>query len=101
MNIKFTARHFKAHDSLKEHASSQIENLTKYYNGIISSEVILSFEKVRDSVKIAEITLNVNGKTLKAAGKSEEFTKSIDLAVTKIETQLKKFKDKLRDKKAL
>jgi putative sigma-54 modulation protein len=101
MNVKFTARHFKAHESMKEHATTQIENLTKYYNGIISSEVILSFEKVKDSVKIAEITLTVNAKTLKAVGKSDEFIKAIDLAVTKIESQLKKYKDKLRDKKKI
>jgi putative sigma-54 modulation protein len=99
MNVKFTARHFKAHDTLKDHAQSSIEGLTKYYDGILNAEVTLSFEKVANSVKIAEISLGVNGKTLEATGKSEEFEKSIDLAVEKIEAQLKKYKDKIRDVK--
>jgi putative sigma-54 modulation protein len=99
MNIKFTARHFKAHDSLKDHATTHIENLTKFYDGILSAEVILSFEKVRDSIKIAEITMSVNGKVLKSVGKSEEFLKSIDIAVDKIEIQLKKYKEKKRSTK--
>ncbi|HEY9187166.1 MAG TPA: ribosome-associated translation inhibitor RaiA [Bacteroidota bacterium] len=97
MNVKITARHFKAHDTLKEHAQSSIESLTKFYDGILSAEVILSYEKVQNSVKIAEITLGVNGKLLKATAKSEDFIKSIDIAVEKIESQLKKYKDKKRD----
>ncbi len=99
MNVKFTARHFKAHDTLKDHATSSIEALTKFYDGILNAEVTLSFEKVQNSIKVAEITLGVNGKTLKSTAKSEEFVKSIDLAVEKIEAQLKKYKDKIRDVK--
>jgi putative sigma-54 modulation protein len=99
MNVKFTARHFKAHDSLKEHAKTNIENLTKFYDGVLNAEVILSFEKVRDSIKIAEITMSVNGKILKAIGKSEDFVKSIDMAIDKLETQLKKYKEKKRETK--
>jgi putative sigma-54 modulation protein len=99
MNVKFTARHFKAHETLKEHAQSGIDGLTKYYDGILNAEVILSFEKVQNSIKVAEIMLGVNGKTLSATGKSDEFEKAIDLAVEKIEAQLKKYKDKIRDVK--
>ena len=82
---------------MKDHAQSSIEALTKYYDGILNAEVILSFEKVQNSIKVAEIILGVNGKTLSATAKSEEFEKSIELAVEKIESQLKKYKDKIRD----
>jgi len=99
MNVKITARHFKAHDSLKEHAESCIENLTKFYDGIINAEVILSFEKTQNSIKVAEIMLGIHGKTLTAHAKSEEFEKSIELATQKIEAQLKKHKGKIQNKK--
>jgi putative sigma-54 modulation protein len=98
MNVKITARHFKAHDSLKQHAETCIENLTKYYDGIINAEVILSYEKAQNSVKIAEVIIGVHGKTLTASAKSEEFEKSIDIATEKLETQLKKYKSKLQEK---
>ena len=97
MKVKFTARHFKAHDTLKDHAQAAIEGLTKYYDGILNAEVTLSFEKIQNSIKVAEIILGVNGKTLSATAKSEEFEKSIELAVEKVEAQLKKYKDKIRD----
>ena len=99
MNVKITARHFKAHDSLKEHVESCIDGLTKFYDGIINAEVILSYEKAQNSVKIAEIMIGIHGKTLTASAKSEEFEKSIELATQKIEAQLKKHKGKIETKK--
>ena len=68
------------------------------YDGIIKAEVIFSFEKARNSVKIAELTLTVYGTLLTGVGKSEEFEKSVDLAIGKIKTRLKKYKEKLRTK---
>ncbi len=96
MNVQFTARHFKAHDGLKEYALSQVSTLKKYYDGIVTGNVILRFEKVKDSVKIAEINLSVFGANLVAIEKSDNFYKSIDNAVLKLERQLLKYKGKRR-----
>jgi len=98
MNIKITARHFKAHESLSDYAKGAIEELAHYYDGIIKAEVIFSYEKPHDSVKIAEISLTVYGQVLTGIGKSEAFEKSIDLAITKLKSRLKKYKEKLHDK---
>jgi ribosomal subunit interface protein len=98
MNIKITSRHFKSHDSLSEYAQSSIEELTHFYDGIIKAEVIFSFEKSRNSIKIAEISLTVYGTILTGVGKSEEFEKSVDLAVEKLKTRLKRYKEKLHAK---
>jgi ribosomal subunit interface protein len=98
MNIKITSRHFKSHESLSEYAKTAIEELTRFYDGIIKAEVIFSYEKPHESVKIAEISLTVYGKVLTGVGKSEAFEKSIDLAIAKIKTRLKKYKEKLHAK---
>lgn len=98
MNVQFTARHFKAHKGLKQYALSQVETLNKYYDGILNGSVILSFEKVKDSVKIAEINLSVYGTKLIATERSEDFYKSIDVAVNKLERQLVRYKSKRRMK---
>jgi putative sigma-54 modulation protein len=98
MNIKITSRHFKSHESLSEYAETAIEELTRFYDGIIKAEVIFSYEKPHDSVKIAEISLTVYGQILTGVGKSEAFEKSIDLAIAKIKTRLKKYKEKLHSK---
>jgi putative sigma-54 modulation protein len=99
MNVQVTARRFKAHDSLREYAQSQVAKLERYYDNIINADVILSFEKPRDSVKTAEISLGVYGKKIIAKESSDDFVKSIDLAITKLERQLKRYKTKNIDKK--
>ncbi len=100
MRTKFTARHFRAHTTLKDYAIDTLKKLEKYYDGIISAEVVLSFEKMRDSVKVAEINLSVHNKILTAVEQSADFIKSIDLAVEKLERQLVKYKTKLHDRKS-
>lgn len=98
MNIQVTARHFKAHDSLTEYAKGSIEELTHFYDGILKGEVIFSFEKQHNSVKIAEITLTVYGTVLTGVGRSDSFEKSVDGAIEKLKTRLKKYKGKLHAK---
>ena len=96
MNLQFTARHFKAHEGLKQYALAQVSTLKKYYDGIVTGNVILSFEKQKDSVKIVEINLAVHGAQLVAVETSDDFYKSIDSAVIKLERQLQKHKEKRR-----
>jgi putative sigma-54 modulation protein len=96
MNVKFTARHFRPHAEIKEHAVDTVKKLGKFYDGIVSATIVLSFERVTNSVKIAEINLHVHGTTLSAKEKSDEFHKSIDVAAQKLTAQLEKYKTKLR-----
>ena len=103
MEVHFTARRFKPHKDIRSHAVEAIRKLDRFYDGIVRSDVILSFEHTPNSVKSAEIKLTVDGTVLTARDRSEDFYKSIDLAVSKLERQLAKYKTKLRmkNKKAL
>ena len=103
MHIHFTARKFRAKNYIKEHAVSTVKKLERFYDGIVRSDIILSYERMSQSVKTAEINLHVHGTLLSAKEKSEDFYKSIDLAIDKLERQLAKYKTKLRmkNKKAL
>jgi len=96
MIFLFTARHFKAHDSLKQFAEAEIQRPFRFFDGIIKAEVILSYDKPVGSIKNAEVIFHaVNNHTFKAKESTNDFKKSIESAVHKIETQIKKFKDKL------
>jgi putative sigma-54 modulation protein len=99
MNINITARHFKAHETLQEYIVGEITKLQKYYDGIIGVDVVLSYEKPMQSVKTAEVKVSVHGTILTAIEKSNDFIKSVDAAVGKIERQVKKYKSKQREKK--
>lgn len=99
MNIQITSRKFKAKDSLKDYIYAEVGALDRLNDGINDIEVILSFENLKDSTKIAEIILPIPGKVLTAKENSDDFKKSVSAAVTKIEKQLSKIKTKVVDGK--
>lgn len=94
MQIKVTARHFKLSEELKNYAENETLKLTKYYDDIIDSEVILGWE---NNDRIAEINLSVFNKILSAHKRSDNMKKSIDMCMDKLKRQLKKYKDRRRD----
>lgn len=98
MIIKVTSRHFKAHNGLVEYAEDIVSRLEKFYDGVMECDVILSYEKAINSKKHAEINLLVQRTKLNAEAISEDFHKSIDEALGKMEIQLKKYKEKLKTK---
>lgn len=94
MNITITARKFKAHDTLKDYINSEVSSLEKFYDDILDANVILSFQNNKDSIKIAEIVLQVPGQTLTAIEETDDFKKSVNYASEKLSRQLKKLKTK-------
>jgi putative sigma-54 modulation protein len=100
MTLIFTARHFKAHESLKEFADGELEKLSKYYDGIIKSEVILSYDKPTNSIKTAEVIVHGNNhQTFTAKESTNDFKLSMEYAIEKIIVQVRKYKDKIKDNK--
>ncbi len=96
MQVMVTSRHFKAHESLNAYARDEVQGLTKYYDGIVSADVILSYERSRNSNKIAEVKLHVYASVLTGHAASDDFFRSIDQAIGKVKTQLQRYKDRLR-----
>ncbi|HEX3073157.1 MAG TPA: ribosome-associated translation inhibitor RaiA [Ignavibacteriales bacterium] len=97
MNVKITSRKFRAKDSLKEYIKEEAATLEKYAEDIIDVEVILSFEHNKDSIKTAEVIVQVPGKILTASENSEDFNKSVGFVFEKMIAQLKKIKTKRID----
>jgi putative sigma-54 modulation protein len=98
MEIKFTARRFRARPELRDHALATVGRLERFYDGIVTADVILSFEGSTKSAKCAEVNLHVYGGLLTAKETSDDYLKSIDAAVGKMTMQLSKYKTKLRMK---
>ena len=94
MRVNITARHYKASDSLKEYAEKEVRKLAKYFDGIIECEIVLDYEK---TIQVVEIAIKVHRQKLFAREKSDDIYKGIDRAIDKIERQLKKYKEKLKD----
>ena len=93
MRTSIAARRFKASDKLQEYANTEVRRLQKYFDNIIDCDIILSYQKEN---KTCEILLNVYGTVLKAKDETDDFYKSINRTVYKLEQQVKKYKEKLR-----
>ncbi len=96
MQKTITARHFDLSNEMKKRAESEIEGLNKFYDNIISADLILDSEKHR---KKAELKIKVYNQTLAATADTDDVYSSIDAVVEKIKGQLKKYKGKLKDKR--
>lgn len=96
MEIRTTARHFQLSDNLKKYAEDEIKRLEKYYDHIIDAQLTMSVEKSR---QIAELTLKVYGTVLTSKSKAFDMYVAVEQVIGKMETQIKKYKAKLRDNK--
>jgi len=91
-----TARHFELSNEMKKKAEAEIEGLARFFDKIISAELILDSEKHR---KKAELKVKVYNQTLTATADTDDIYNSISAAVEKVKVQLKKYKSKLKDKR--
>ncbi len=96
MNIKITARHFKAPDRLKKYIENEVERLNKFFDNIIECDIVLDYIKASKSMQSVEMHLSVSGQVLSVKETSDDMFKSIDVAVKKLERQLKKYKGRTR-----
>ena len=94
MNISITARGGKASDRMKKYITDRIARKERVYEGVIETEVILSYEK---KIQVDELKLKLQSKTVFVKERSEEIYKSIDMALDNCERQIKKIKEKLRE----
>jgi putative sigma-54 modulation protein len=96
MEIRTTARHFELTDNLRKFAEEELKRLEKYYDHIIDCHLTMSVEKARQT---AELTVKVYGTKLMSKAKAYDMYVAVEQVITKMETQIKKYKAKLRDKK--
>lgn len=93
---KISARHFDLTDDMREKAEMEMEGLSRYFENIISAELVLDTERHR---RLAELKVKVYNQTLTGSGDTDDMINSITTAVDKVKTQLKKYKGKLKNKK--
>lgn len=96
MQKKISARHFDLTEDLREKAEAEMDSLTRYYENIISADLVLDLERHR---RLAELKIKVYNQTIAASAESDDMINSIATAVDKVRSQLLKYKGKQKDKK--
>jgi putative sigma-54 modulation protein len=93
MQLNITFRHLDPIDSLKNYAREKVERVNKYLDKATEAHVVLSMER---HLHHADISIHSGTFLLRGRERSEDMYASIDLAMDKIEKQLKRYKEKLK-----
>ena len=95
MQISVTFRHMEPSEALKNYATDRLNKFKRYLDGPVEAQVVLGLEKFRH---LADVTIDNNGRVIKGKEENADMYAAIDLVMDKIDMQLKKFREKQRDK---
>jgi putative sigma-54 modulation protein len=99
MHLATTFRHMDVSQAVKSYAEERLEKIRKYFHGDpIAAHATFAVERNHNHMAEFQITLP-NGIVIQARETTEDMYSSIDLAGARIERQIRKWKDKIRDHK--
>ena len=96
MNIIISGKNIDVTEGLREAVKDKLGKLERYFNDSTEVHVTLSVEKERQKI---EVTIPMKGNIVRAEQVSSDMYCSIDLVEEIIERQLRKYKNKLVEKK--
>ena len=99
MLFTITGKHMEVTDAIRAHAQEKTSKLPKYYNSIDQAEVIIDGSQGSGNVSVEIIARAQHSKLFVGTETGTDAYQCIDMAVHKIERQLRRVKSKERDDK--
>jgi putative sigma-54 modulation protein len=102
MQVKVTGRHMTVTDPTRAYAEEKFGRIAKIYDAEpIVADVVLEVHKNRSNPDrfTAEVTVRLKGHVVRAEESSTDMHAAIDLAADKAETQMRKYKTKVVDRR--
>jgi putative sigma-54 modulation protein len=96
MQTNITFRNLHATEAIKTYAREKVERVHKYVDGANEAHVVLGVER---HLHQADITVHAGHFFVRGREVCEDLYASIDLAMDKIERQLKRYKEKLKERR--
>ena len=103
MQVKVTGRHMTPSESTRAYAEEKFGRISKIHDaGPIVAEVVLETKKNRSNPDrfVAEVTVRLKGHVVRAEEAAADMHSAIDLAAAKAETQMRKYKSRVVDRRA-
>ena len=99
MNVIVSGKNLKVTEPLRAHAEEKIEAVQRYFDHIIEADVTISIDRKKEDAENCrcDVTVWANGTVLKSTEHKDEMYAAINGAIHKIERQLKKYKQKIRE----
>ena len=97
MKINVTGRHFDLTPGMRDHIVEKVEKLGRFFDRITLADVVAWEEGERHTV---EVKVHVGkGTTLVGKVEEQDLYTALDLVLDKLERQLRKYKEKLIQRK--
>jgi putative sigma-54 modulation protein len=97
MQISVSFRNLDPSDHLKGYAENRMARFKKYMEEPIEVYLVLSIQKFRH---LADVTISANGLKIKAQEETGDLYSAIDMVLDKIEKQVKRHREKIKEHKA-
>lgn len=97
MQTTVTFKHIDPSEHLKSYVSGKLDRFDKYLDNPAEANVVLTVEKFRH---IAEINIAGDKLTIIASEETNDMYAAIDMALDKLEKQIKKSKQKIRERRS-
>ena len=94
MNIQYTFKNITSTESIKNQAKIHAEKLLKYTQGDVHANWVFYVE---GDTHVADLQFKGSHFDFYGQAKTENLYDSIDQAILKVEKQLRKYKEKLKD----
>lgn len=94
MNLSVTGQHLDVTDPLKDYVHEKMNKLERHFDHLTDIHVILSVEKLRQQ---AEAVLDLAGARIHAEAEEHDMYAAIDALTDKLDRQVIKHKEKLKD----
>ncbi len=101
MNIyQLTGRNIEITEAMRSYAEDKLGKLNRFTDQIVDARVVMSYdERIGGEPAKVEVQINVPNGSLRAEERGVDTYAAIDMVVDKLERQLKRFKERLRDKR--
>lgn len=96
METTYTFRNVPATEAIKKHTQQKLSKLVKYLIKPENAHITLKVEKSRH---VAEVILIANGIKHVSSEQSNDLYTSIDQAMKKLEKQVKRYKERIKEHK--
>jgi putative sigma-54 modulation protein len=97
MQTNITFRNLEATEAIKSYARDKVDRVHKYLDGSSEAHVVLAVDRHQHQ---ADITIHAGHFFLRGREVSTDLYASIDLAMDKIERQLKRYKEKIKHRRS-
>lgn len=93
MKLKFKSKNVEIGQMLKEKTEKKLSKLDKYFKDDV--ELVVFFDKIKNKTTV-ELTVFLPGHILRAEETSNDLIESLDKAIARLESQIRKHKTKLQ-----